>query len=608
MSAFSATVTYPSTCEDGIAAADDVAAKSWMMMMAATVWRASLAARNCLAREGQMRGRKVEVEGERVAWRAARVKADVVVAKDRSGDYRSIGEGLKLALAGGKERDDRFVIYVKEGVYEEEVKVTAEMNYIIIYGDGPHRTVVTGSKGFDDGISLYGITTFASTRSLLISLARTARLLSRLSRLLSRLPLISLTCPSSLSPSPFPPCSRPLLSRLRHSALSFTIAVRVSGPPIGATVCKSGFQQQDLPADDEIWFPLPTQASCCRDRGCCLRLPRRRCLYLNHPAGDEIKSLPQSPYQQAPYHNSPTRSESPASKLPVDEVRVPCQQSGLSLLFPGNEIEVPCQQAPYRNSPTRSESLASSSIIDDGLIHKVYNPLYSLDLTGYIKCDEVTVFGFAFVAKDMGFAGPAKAQAVALLVQADLSVFYNFWIDGYQNTLLAHTHRQFYCDYTINGAIDVISGDRCVPKLPNCPQAASSGPEDRNHCLGPFGQNCTIAAGDDLSQARHQKATYLGRPAKEQARTVIMQSEIGDVVAPEGWSLGGSESEWEKCLYFGEFGNRGPGSDVAGRVRWKGYHVMIDAAKATAFNAYEFIHGKWWLNLTGAPFYTGLDH
>ncbi|KAL5989535.1 hypothetical protein ACLOJK_010427 [Asimina triloba] len=177
----------------------------------------------------------------------------------------------------------------------------------------------------------------------LSSLAFPSSFLPALSSLSPTLSSLSPTL-SSLSPSPFPPCSRPFLPCLHCFALSFIIIVQVFIPLIGTTACKSSFQQRDLPTDDEIWFPLLTQASCRRDCGHCLRLPRRQCLCLNHPANK------------------------PPSQLSCKQA--PCRQ-GLSLLFPGDEIEVPYRQAPYRNSPARSESLASSSIIDDGLIHKL---------------------------------------------------------------------------------------------------------------------------------------------------------------------------------------------------------------------------------------------
>lgn len=55
-------------------------------------------------------------------------------------------------------------------------------------------------------------------------------------------------------------------------------------------------------------------------------------------------------------------------------------------------------------------------------------------------------------------AGPTKGQAVALRVSADAVVIYRCRIDAYQDSLYAHTNRQFYRDCYIMGTVDFICG------------------------------------------------------------------------------------------------------------------------------------------------------
>ncbi|PRQ58769.1 putative pectinesterase [Rosa chinensis] len=53
-------------------------------------------------------------------------------------------------------------------------------------------------------------------------------------------------------------------------------------------------------------------------------------------------------------------------------------------------------------------------------------------------------------------------------------------------------------------------------------------------------------------------------------------------------------------LYYGEFMNKGPGSELAGRVRWLGHHT--DPSEADQFTATNFIDGDSWLPSTGIPY------
>ncbi|CAN0901214.1 Probable pectinesterase/pectinesterase inhibitor 13 [Linum grandiflorum] len=84
-------------------------------------------------------------------------KPNKVVAKDGSGDFKTISEAIK---AIPEKYDGRYVIYVKQGVYDETVTIEKRMENITMYGDGSQKSIVTGSKNFADGVRTLQTATF----------------------------------------------------------------------------------------------------------------------------------------------------------------------------------------------------------------------------------------------------------------------------------------------------------------------------------------------------------------------------------------------------------------------------------------------------------------
>ncbi|KAH9625747.1 hypothetical protein KSS87_022300 [Heliosperma pusillum] len=76
------------------------------------------------------------------------VKADLVVAKDGSGNFTTVGEAVAAVPDKAKKR---FVIYVKQGVYEENVEVGKKKKNVMLIGDGLDLTIITGSQNVVDG-------------------------------------------------------------------------------------------------------------------------------------------------------------------------------------------------------------------------------------------------------------------------------------------------------------------------------------------------------------------------------------------------------------------------------------------------------------------------
>lgn len=94
-----------------------------------------------------------------------RKKADIVVAKDGSGRYKTIGDALKAVPDQSKKRS---VIYVKKGTYYENVRVEKTKWNVVMVGDGKTATVVSGSLNFVDGTPTFSTATFGNYLSMLL--------------------------------------------------------------------------------------------------------------------------------------------------------------------------------------------------------------------------------------------------------------------------------------------------------------------------------------------------------------------------------------------------------------------------------------------------------
>ncbi|KVH91209.1 Pectinesterase, active site-containing protein [Cynara cardunculus var. scolymus] len=71
-------------------------------------------------------------------------QANVVVAQDGSGNYKTVGEAV--AAAGKRSGSGRYVIYVKAGSYNENIEIGTKLKNIMLVGDGIGKTIITGSK------------------------------------------------------------------------------------------------------------------------------------------------------------------------------------------------------------------------------------------------------------------------------------------------------------------------------------------------------------------------------------------------------------------------------------------------------------------------------
>ncbi|XP_045788083.1 pectinesterase 3-like [Trifolium pratense] len=246
-------------------------------------------------------------------------------------------------------------------------------------------------------------------------------------------------------------------------------------------------------------------------------------------------------------------------------------------------------------------------IYGDGMTETVVSGSRNfMDGTPTFETATFAVKGKGFIAKDIQFkntAGASKHQAVALRSGSDESVFYRCSFVGFQDTLYAHSNRQFYRDCDITGTIDFIFGNAAVvfqnckimPRQPMANQfntITAQGKKDPNQNTGIVIQKSTITT---LPNDNLIAPTYLGRPWKDFSTTIIMKSQIGSFLKPVGWISWVFNVDPPSSILYAEYQNTGPGAAVDQRVKWAGYKSALEDGEALKFTVDSFIQGPEWL-------------
>ena len=179
----------------------------------------------------------------------------------------------------------------------------------------------------------------------------------------------------------------------------------------------------------------------------------------------------------------------------------------------------------------------------------------------YVDADDFTAENITFENS----AGPV-GQALALRVDGDRVAFRHCRFLGWQDTILLNRGRQYFEDCYIAGHVDFIFGgataffERChIHCLRDGYVTAASTPDDQ-----PFGfvfSHCKIN-GESPSVK-----TYLGRPWRAYSAVIYLNTEMSEVVRPEGWH-NWNFPEREKTARYAEFGSTGPGAPTRARVKW----------------------------------------
>ncbi|XP_076883876.1 pectinesterase 2-like [Bidens hawaiensis] len=99
--------------------------------------------------------------GDRKLLQTTAPRANIVVAQDGSGNYKTIKAAIDAAAK--RSGSGRFVIYIKKGVYRENIEIGNKMKNIMLVGDGMKYTIITGSRSVGGGSTTFNSATVIVT-------------------------------------------------------------------------------------------------------------------------------------------------------------------------------------------------------------------------------------------------------------------------------------------------------------------------------------------------------------------------------------------------------------------------------------------------------------
>ncbi|CAN4126292.1 unnamed protein product [Withania somnifera] len=252
----------------------------------------------------------------------------------------------------------------------------------------------------------------------------------------------------------------------------------------------------------------------------------------------------------------------------------------------------------------------------DGMGKTVITGSLNVGLMGVTTYETATVgvLGDGFMASGITFqntAGPDAHQAVAFRSDSDLSVVENCEFIGNQDTLYAHSLRQYYKSCHIQGNVDFIFGNSASffqdcdilvaprqlrPEKGETNAVTAHGRIDPAQSTGFVFQNCLINGTDEYMALYYKNPkvhkNFLGRPWKEYSRTVFIGCTLEAFISANGW-LPWSGDFALKTLYYGEYRNTGAGASTAGRVSWSS---QIPAEHVNSYSVQNFIQGDQWIS------------
>ncbi|XP_078431328.1 putative pectinesterase/pectinesterase inhibitor 34 [Wolffia australiana] len=177
----SGALTNHDTCAEGLGGASDGPVKDQMLAhlsdlseMVSNSLAMFAAASKSKSVAGVRRGRRLMssgAAGDFPPWMsrkdrrllqapASAIPADIVVSKDGNGTFRTIEEAVKAAPEFSPRR---FIIYIKAGRYDENIKIGLKKTNLMFVGEGKSYTIISGARSVYDNFTTFHTATFATT-------------------------------------------------------------------------------------------------------------------------------------------------------------------------------------------------------------------------------------------------------------------------------------------------------------------------------------------------------------------------------------------------------------------------------------------------------------
>ncbi|KAG6611913.1 Pectin methylesterase [Phytophthora cinnamomi] len=175
------------------------------------------------------------------------------------------------------------------------------------------------------------------------------------------------------------------------------------------------------------------------------------------------------------------------------------------------------------------------------------------------------------VANTAGKIGGKVGQAVAAYVGNGTDYgFYGCKFSSYQDTLCAMNGRQLYARSYIGGAVDFIFGKQAQAWFEDCDiESVGQGYVTANGRYNESNPSWYVFNRARVFGPSGVNSTYLGRPWRTYSRVVFENSDLSDIVRPEGWKAWNNDTDTTN-IFYKEFNNTGPGAATDKRVAFSG--------------------------------------